>query len=188
MTKATRLKHLVCALALLFIFQNSDAFCAPIVTYTETSLGGGIFRYDYTVSNSLDPVSQAGFNLFDLVFTFPSAPSILSLPGGWEAIREMNSVEVFSTNSGPPPGGTDIAPGDSLGGFRFLFTTRIGDVPFTASFVNPINPNQPLVLSGTSTSSAVPEPMTVLLLGAGLAGVAAGSRRRRKAEKKCSLT
>lgn len=180
MTKATRLKHWVCVLALVFIFQNSDVFCAPIVIYTETGLGGGIFRYDYTVSNGLDPISQAGFNLYDVVFTFPSAPSILSIPGGWEFIQDMGFVEVFSINSGPPPEGTDISPGNSLSGFRFLFATRTGDVPFTASFVDPTNPSQPLVFSGTSTSSVVPEPMTLLLLGTGLAGAAAAVYRRKR--------
>jgi hypothetical protein len=51
---------------------------------------------------------------------------------------------------GAPPDGSDIPPGSSLSGSLLQFDTRIGQVPFTAIFVNPIDPNDSLIFDGTS--------------------------------------
>lgn len=50
------------------------------------------------------------------------------------------------------------------------------------SFAVQVAPLDPNAATGfvTTTPTAVPEPMTMLLFGTGLAGVAAGARRRRK--------
>jgi hypothetical protein len=53
-------------------------------------------------------------------------------------------------NPGTPPAGTDIPLGETLSGFLFRFETRIGPGPFTAIFVNPADPNDPLIFNGTS--------------------------------------
>ena len=37
-----------------------------------------------------------------------------------------------------------------FGNFPFQFDTRIGPVPFTAIFVNPADPNDPLIFDGAS--------------------------------------
>jgi hypothetical protein len=137
------------------------------LTYSEISLGGGLWQYDYSAVNGLDPVVKANFNLYDILFQFPSAPSVLALPDGWDYVQIVNSIESFSTVVGPPPDGTDIPPGQSLSGFSFQLTNQVGSIPFTFSFSNPTNPGQPLVFSGTATPATTPEPASLMLVIAG---------------------
>ncbi len=72
---------------------------------------------------------------------------------------------------------TDIAPGSSLSGFSFVFDYQAGALPFDVAFVNPSDPSNPAMFSGTS--APVPEPSIMLLLGAGLARLV-GLRKRLK--------
>jgi hypothetical protein len=81
-------------------------------------------------------------------------------------------------NPGAPPVGTDIAPGESLGGFFFSFDYQAGSLPFDVTFTNPNDPDMPEMYSGTSSrSSDVPEPSTLLLVAVGLVGLVGLSRR-----------
>ena len=53
----------------------------------------------------------------------------------WDPMNKTGSFELISLTTGSPPGGSDIPPGSTLSGFLFQFDTRIGPVPFTATFV-----------------------------------------------------
>jgi hypothetical protein len=144
---------------------------APVVTYTETSLPFGI-EYDYTVTNPLDSVTDAGSDLYDIIFTFTSIPTLVLVPLGWDFSQADMTVQAFSLQVGPPPIGTDVPPGSSLAGFTFLFPEAVGPVNFSTSLINPGNPDAPVVLTGTATPAApIPEPNTVLLCGLPLAVV-----------------
>jgi hypothetical protein len=68
----------------------------------------------------------------------------------WDPVNKAGSFELFSLTTGSPPGGSDIPPGFSLSGFLFQCDTRIGPVPFSAIFVNPSDPNDPLIFPGIS--------------------------------------
>lgn len=165
------MKSLPGRMFLLLVLAASSAKAAPILNYTETDLGGGFFDVVFTAVNSFDPVARAGVDLYDIVFDFPVSGFLLSLPSGWTLNPSSpgTSTEAFSTFPGPPPIGTDIAPGQSLSGFEFFFETTLGDIPFTYSFTNPTQPDQPLILSGTSSAgSSVPEPSSFLLVGTAL--------------------
>jgi hypothetical protein len=65
-------------------------------------------------------------------------------------VNKTGFVELSSLTPGAPPGGSDISPGSFLSGFLFQFDIRICPVPFTATFVNPANPEDPLIFPGTS--------------------------------------
>jgi hypothetical protein len=71
----------------------------------------------------------------------------------WDPMNKTGSFELISLTTGSPPGGSDIPPGSTLSGFLFQFDTRIGPVPFTATFVNPADPNEPLIFTGSSETA-----------------------------------
>jgi hypothetical protein len=64
-------------------------------------------------------------------------------------VNKSGSFELFSLTPGTPPGGPDLPPGSFPFGFLFRFKTRTGPIPFTAAFVNPKDPNDPLIYNGT---------------------------------------
>jgi len=81
--------------------------------------------------------------------------------------------------------GSDIAPGESLKGFSFLFDYQAGALPFEAMFVDPTDFWNSIITNGNSSPSAapIPEPATLLLLGTGLLVGIAGFRKKKNAEK-----
>jgi hypothetical protein len=141
-------------IALLLFLPGSSSAQAKL-SFVEKALAGGGWQYEFTLFNT---ASVPGTDLYDLSFSFPSsgAFSVISLPSGWDyfsgwdPVAKTGSFELFSLMPGAPPGGTDIPPGSFLSGFLFQFDTRIGPVPFTAIFVNPVDPNDPLIYNGTS--------------------------------------
>jgi hypothetical protein len=180
----------VIRILLLIVVVISTAAADPILNYTETDLGGGFFDVVFTAINSFDPAASAGFDLYDVVFDFPVSGFLLSLPSGWTLNPSSpgTSMEAFSTFPGSPPTGTDIAPGQSLSGFEFLFETALGDIPFTYSFTDPTQPDQPLILSGISTAaSEVPEPSCIVLIAITLMGALFFRRRAPHVKKPLPL-
>ena len=149
---------------LLCITASVPATSGPILSYTESQIGPGLWQYDFTAVNGLDPALQADFNLYDVLFQFPSSPTVIALPFGWDYFQNINSIESFSTNVGPPPFGTDVPPGTSLDGFSFQFSNQIGSIPFTFTFDDPNNPGQPFTFAGTSTAASVPEPSSLWMV------------------------
>jgi hypothetical protein len=141
-------------IVLLFFLPGTSSAQAKF-SFIEKALAGGSWQYEFTLSNT---ASAPGADLYDLSFTFPSsgAFSVISLPSGWDyfstwdPVNKAGAFELISLTPGPPPGGSDIPPGFSLPGFSFRFDTQIDPVPFTATFVNPGDPGNPLTFSGTS--------------------------------------
>lgn len=182
--KSLKLLYISTFVLVLFSFLNGVAWAIPSADflYLETDLGGGLCRYDYTLFNISDPIADVGFDLYDVFFTFsPSATfTVASVPTGWDWLDGAGFADIFSTSPGEPPAGTDIAPGTSLDDFTFLFDYRAGMLPFDATFVNPIDPDNPAMFSGISSPAPIPEPSSMLLLGAGMAGLLLFRKRHKR--------
>jgi hypothetical protein len=157
------------------------------LTYTETDLGPGGFEYEYTFFNTSDPVLDAGVDLFEVDMAFaPGTLLVLSPPTTWDVIWSGGTtgppeqdafINSFSPIPGEPPFGTDVPPGESLGGLTFTLDYRLGDTPFTAYFTDPSG-GDPLVFQGISEAAAAPLPATSLLLLAGVLAYRCAAVRR----------
>jgi hypothetical protein len=172
--KSLKLLYISIFMLMLFGFLSGVSWAIPSADflYTETNLGGGMWQYDYTLFNISDQVADAGFDLYDVFFTFntSAAFAVASVPTGWDWLDGAGFADMYSLNPGAPPAGTDIAPGSSLSDFRFLFDYQAGVLPFDVTFANPVDPDNPAVFNGTSVP--IPEPSTLLLIGSGITGVA----------------
>lgn len=174
MKQAKKVKLLFIA-AIITGLMAATAYAVPLanLSYQETSLGGGLWQYDYTLSN----LSGPGYGgLYDAFFFFDPAftMSIAALPGGWDGFGGNGFGEVYAMD---PAGSDDILPGASLGGFSFIFDAPVGSIDFEALFTNPFDPLNPEVAPGVTVqanaAAPVPEPSTMLLVVTGVIGLAA---------------
>lgn len=136
-----------------------------LVTFTEAENSNGLWEYEYTAHN--EGSTEPGFNLFALSFELPFAPISVTTPASWTSMDSGSGVDAFSLLPGAMPIGADVGPGQSLGGFVFLFNQRIGATPFTAAVAYP---DDTVLIGGMTTPEPVAEPASALLvMGGGFA-------------------
>lgn len=155
------------------------------VLYTVTQAGPPVFSYDLSFFNNLDPVAFAGYDLYDVTILLDGTTdvTVIDQPLGWTESVTPDFVEFFSFLAGEPPAGTDIAPGQSLGGFKLSSSQNLAGSLFTAQFVNPTDPANPVIFNGaiapTGGGAGAPEPGSIGLAAVGLLGLAVMRRMRR---------
>ena len=176
-------------LATLALTGSASASPIAVVSFVETEVVPGSFRYDYTLTNGGDPVLDAGLDAYDLAFFFPvsSSVSVMGLPTGWDSIVGAGFVDTFSLIPGAAPIGADVGPGSSLGLFSLVFGDRVGPIAFQVVFANPTDTENPVLVDGVTQAAVqppaeVPEPASLILLSTGIATVTARLRRRRTRE------
>ena len=157
-------------------------------TFTVTCLTNDCakFQAPYTGTGSislngstLTNISVASAQVVDFTLPIPALNGTITFTAG-------NGDKLFVTATGIP--GVPINGSASLAGLSLilnggtgLFANLYGTVTTTAgkaTFTSPTGGIGEFTFSGTVSS--VPEPATLLLLGAGLAGIAASLRRKKQ--------
>ncbi len=170
-------KIISCTIFICLFLTSSSLWATPFanLVYNEINLGGGMYQYNYSISN----ISDSSEALYGLALTFDHAAPINGRPlpigwydGLWNGIQINDSLSAFTIDPV-----SDIAAGNSLSGFRFTTDFQAGDVDFRAFFEN--NSGEIFETSGT-TSARVPEPCTLLLLGGGLSAIGLFRNKIRK--------
>lgn len=88
----------------------------------------GLFRYEYTLHNQSDPLIDAGSDAYDLTLFFSVLNSLTSsaTPVDWDLIAGAGFLDTFLLQPGANPAEADGGPGQSLGGFDFVFDGQVG--------------------------------------------------------------
>lgn len=162
-----------------FTFTINNTSVAPNTTGTITNIG---FALPGSRPNNYTLVSSSNPN-YSLVY------DLNATSGAQNLVSSFDLVLIDKTNGNPTFGGgsvnNGIAGGTSAtfsisGDFSGLTADQIARSIF-ARFQN-VNPGGSDVAAGPGTPGTVPEPMTMILFGTGLAGVAARARRRRSSK------
>jgi len=177
---------LVVAFLLVMGFARTSS-ASPVlsVEYLETSLGGGLFQYDYTIRNLTDSIANptdARADLYWLTLSFSPEVSLVSAvtAANWDLIAGEGFADTFSLQPGSAPVGSDLAPGQLLTGLELVVNDEIGSAGFQALFTNIADLNNPLVYEGQTTPALpapVPEPGSLLLVASAIASLYGASRK-----------
>jgi hypothetical protein len=192
-------KGLIAALVLSFSLS-----AAPInVSYTVTGSSGN-WTLDFSVNNNIAGAANQDFYFFGVEL---SATDITGTPASFSTFAPFNpSISFGGANitynnvwlvTTFPTIGTTALPGTTTSGFDVTitdaaapasvnwFADTAGSDPYSGpGNLNILqtggvpNPNNPLFEGAATQTGTVPEPSTLVLLGAGLAGISALRRRK----------
>jgi hypothetical protein len=199
---ATMFKPLAMSIALIAIFGAAQIAKADPVTVSGTSSGtvtGTAASFLSFTGNTFTATTAGGVGAFsgaDRIGTFVLASTAgetpvsgnftlnltFTAPAGIEGGQATTyTATVSGTISTPNVGGVQITFDNPVQ--TFTFSNASGSGSFTITLPNLFvqsGDTANLTAGLTGNQTAVPEPATMLLLGTGLAGVAARIRKRRK--------
>ncbi len=175
MKKAGFLRGMIIAVCLLMLPAVPFASTGASIMYQETSLGEGLWQYDYTFHNT----SDASEYLYGVFLSFGQVVNVTdsSLATGWSGAVWGNNGSTSFLDAMSTSYSSDIAAGDSRGGFTYTADFQLGSVPFIATFDDQSGNRSSI--TGT-TVPVVPEPLSMILFVAGGSTLALSRRFRKK--------
>lgn len=163
---------------MLLLSLLSFSVSAATINTELINISGNTWQAEYTVENNLLVSTIDEFTIWFDLGLYENI-STVSTPVDWDPI-------IIQPDASIPDDGfydvlalvTGIASGDSLGGFRVSFDWLGGNNP-TSQFFEIIEPSTFGVLEAgqtTISTTAIPEPLSIILLASGLAGIAFSRR------------
>ncbi len=197
--KFIKIMVLVVFLNLLIPITAMSALCTPSanVSYLQSSVLGE-YQYDFTVFNSTDSSDKdcAGFDIisFNVFFNPDATLTHVNLPANWEGTDSglwgeltwsdpsdllhdgMGFANACATDCASPFT-SPILREKSLDSFSFILSLNIQDFDYVVYFAD-------ADISEYWGTTSVPEPGSLILLGAGLAAISICGRSRITRRKK----
>ena len=168
----------IAALVLLSAASMSNAI--PMVEFALEDLGGDMFRYNYTIHNdhSIDTVVEIN-TFFDPVLYDTTSLGNETAPGRWlPFVDDLSDPAIYQAVDFSMDPSSGVPPMTSLSGFSvdflWLGSGLPGAQPFellTTNFLDPL-------IQGMTTTTAVPLPPAIFLLGSALGMGAIRVRKR----------
>ena len=169
------------ALALATSFGSANA---TVIEYGATNVSGNLWQYDYTVTNDSLGASLDEFTIFFQLGLYENI-AVGDTPADWDPLA-------IQPDPGLPDDGfydalalvSGIAPGGTLGGFSLTFNWLGAGTPGSQLFnivdattIETLEQGFTSLRGGSTPPTAVPEPVSPLLLGVGLALLALRASR-----------